>query len=113
MVYDEQNFLRCCVGFSATGYAVETASNAEDALKLMDKRSFELALVVLEWDRWVWMGLCFWKSSKRRLPASDVVMMTAYPTVGTIKQSHDKGASAFLTKPVDLQHLMRTIEGLV
>jgi hypothetical protein len=38
--------------------------------------------------------------------------MTAYPTAGTIKQSHEKGASAFLTKPVDLQHLMQTIRDL-
>jgi DNA-binding NtrC family response regulator len=58
-------------------------------------------------------GLMLLEELKRRLPAIRVVIMTAYPTVRTIKQSHDKGASAFLTKPVDLQHLMQTIQGLV
>jgi DNA-binding NtrC family response regulator len=112
VVDDEQNFLALLRWFlSNRGYVVETASNAEDALKLMDKRSFELALVDIRMGPMD--GLMLLEELKRRLPALRVVMMTAYPTVGSIKQSHDKGASAFLTKPVDLQHLMRTIQGLV
>ena len=112
VVDDEQNFLALLRWFlSNRGYAVETASNAEDALKLMDKRPFELALVDIRMGPMD--GLMLLEELKRRLPALRVVMMTAYPTVGSIKQSHDKGASAFLTKPVDLQHLMQTIQGLV
>jgi DNA-binding NtrC family response regulator len=112
VVDDEQNFLALLRWFlSNRGYAVETASNSEDALKLMDERPFELALVDIRMGPMD--GLMLLEELKRRLPAIRVVIMTAYPTVGSIKQSRDKGASAFLTKPVDLQHLMQTIQGLV
>jgi len=39
-------------------------------------------------------------------------MMTAYPTVGSIKQAFDKGAVRYLTKPVDLPDLAAAIKVL-
>jgi DNA-binding NtrC family response regulator len=42
-----------------------------------------------------------------------VIMMTAYPTVSSIKQAFDRGASRFLTKPVDLQELSQAIKSLL
>jgi CheY-like chemotaxis protein len=38
-----------------------------------------------------------------------IFMMTAYPTVGSIKQAFDKGALRYLTKPVDLQELAEAL----
>jgi len=42
----------------------------------------------------------------------NVVMMTAYPTIGTIKQAFAKGASRYLTKPLDLQDLSDALRTL-
>jgi CheY-like chemotaxis protein len=39
-------------------------------------------------------------------------MMTAYPTVGSIKQAFDKGAVRYLTKPLDLQELAKALSAL-
>jgi CheY-like chemotaxis protein len=39
-------------------------------------------------------------------------MMTAYPTVSSIKQAFDKGALRYLTKPVDLQELAEALKSL-
>jgi DNA-binding response OmpR family regulator len=39
-------------------------------------------------------------------------MMTAYPTTETRLQASENGASAYLTKPVDLQKLVETINSL-
>jgi DNA-binding response OmpR family regulator len=39
-------------------------------------------------------------------------MMTAYPTSETRTQASVNGASAYLTKPVDIQKLVDTINSL-
>ena len=95
---------------SNRGYEVETAASGEEALELVEARAFELALIDIRMGPMD--GLTLLTELKRRLPAIRVVIMTAYPTGGAIKQSRDKGAAAFLTKPVDLQELMKTIHAL-
>ena len=111
VVDDEQNFLALLHWFLTNrGYAVQTAPSAEDALKLVETRPFDLALVDIRMGPMD--GLALLGELKRRLPEIRVVVMTAYPTVGAIKKSHANGAAAFLTKPVDLQELLKTIEGL-
>ncbi|HET7006160.1 MAG TPA: response regulator [Candidatus Binatia bacterium] len=111
VVDDEQNFLSLLRWFlSNRGYDVETAASGEEALELVEARAFELALIDIRMGPMD--GLTLLTELKRRLPAIRVVIMTAYPTGGAIKQSRDKGAAAFLTKPVDLQELMKTIHAL-
>lgn len=111
VVDDEQNFLTLLHWFlSSRGYAVQTAPSAEEALVLIETESFDLALVDIRMG--AMDGLALLDELKRRLPGIRVVMMTAYPHVGAIKQSYAKGASAFLTKPVDLQELLKTIQKL-
>ena len=111
VVDDEQNFLSLLRWFlSNRGYAVETAASAEQALELIDGRAFELALIDIRMGPMD--GLTLLAELKRRIPGIRVVIMTAYPTGGAVKQSRDNGAAAFLTKPVDLQHLMKTIRSL-
>lgn len=110
VVDDEKNFLALLHWFLTNrGYAVETAPNAEEALKLVATRPFDLALVDIRMGPMD--GLALLEELKRRLPEIRVVIMTAYPTIGAIKKSHANGA-AFLTKPVDLQELLKTIEEL-
>jgi len=111
VVDDEENFLALLRWFLTNrGYEVKTALDGEDALKLMKTSSFDLALIDIRIGPID--GLSLLGELKQRLPSTRVVMMTAYPTVVTIKQSFEKGASAFLTKPVDLQELLKTIQGL-
>ena len=111
VVDDEQNFLALLQWLlSNRGYAVETVGSAEEALQLIETKSFDVALVDIRMGPMD--GLALLDEMKRRLPTLRVVIMTAYPSVNVIKQSFAKGASAFLTKPVDLQDLLSTIQGL-
>lgn len=111
IVDDEENFLALLRWFLTNrGYEVQTASSGEDALRLAETRSFDSALVDVRMGPID--GLTLLGELRQRFPVIKVVLMTAYPTVVTIKQSFEKGASAFLTKPVDLQELLKTIEGL-
>ncbi len=53
-------------------------------------------------------GLDLLQEIKRRQPRIRAIMMTAYPTDETRLQAAEKGASAYLAKPLDLQTLLRT-----
>jgi DNA-binding NtrC family response regulator len=111
VVDDEQNFLALLQWLlSNRGYAVQTVASAEEALQLIETKPFDVALVDIRMGPID--GLVLLDEMKRRVPTLRVVIMTAYPSVNVIKQSFAKGASAFLTKPIDLQELLSTIQGL-
>jgi len=108
VVDDEQNFLALLRWFlTSRGYEVQTASNGEDFLRLIETKSFDLAFVDIRMGPVD--GLSLLGELKQRLPLIKIVMMTAYPTIASIKKSFENGASAFLTKPIDLQELLKTI----
>lgn len=111
VIDDEENFLTLLQWFlSQRDYEVFTASSADEALKLLGHRMFDIALIDLRLG--TSDGLMLLEEMTNRLPRPNVFMMTAYPTVSSIKQAFDKGASRYLTKPVDLQELAKALEAL-
>jgi two-component system response regulator HydG len=47
---------------------------------------------------------------KRRNPGVKVIMVTAYSVEDLMRQALDEGVFAILSKPIDMDHLFRTIE---
>jgi DNA-binding NtrC family response regulator len=109
-VDDEENFLTLLDWFlTQRGYEVYTASDADEALRLAEERTFDVALLDVRLGTSN-DGMFLLDELTQQLPRIKVIMMTAYPTVSAIKQAFDKGASRFLTKPVDLQELSEAIK---
>ena len=112
-VDDEENFLTLLQWFlTQRGYDVQTASSVEEAALLAQKQVFDVALLDLRIGA-TNDGLVLLDELNQHLPTVKVIMMTAYPTVSSIKQAFDRGAARFLTKPVDLQELCQTIQTLL
>jgi DNA-binding response OmpR family regulator len=110
-VDDEQNLLELLIRvLGKRGFAVTTAVNGIEALKLLDTHSFNLALLDLKMGPV--NGVQLLKAIKDRRPLIKVIMMTAYPTDETRAQAMENGATAYLTKPFDLQTLVGTISSL-
>ena len=108
VVDDEENFLVLLQWFlGQRGYEVVTASSADAALELLSGRRFDIALIDVRLG--TSDGLALLEEMTKSLPRPNVFMMTAYPTVSSIKQAFDKGASRYLTKPVDLQELAKAL----
>ena len=108
VVDDEENFLVLLQWFlSQRGYEVVTASSADAALEQLSGRRFDIALIDVRLG--TSDGLALLEEMTKSLPRPNVFMMTAYPTVSSIKQAFDKGASRYLTKPVDLQELAKAL----
>ncbi len=110
-VDDEQNLLELLITvLGKRGFKVKTALNGIEALRLLDQESFQLALLDLKMGPL--NGVQLLKQIKDRRPIIKVIMMTAYPTNETRTQASANGASAYLTKPVDIQKLVDTINSL-
>jgi DNA-binding NtrC family response regulator len=109
VVDDEENFLTLLKWFlSQEGYDVSTAPSVEEALNLMQTRAFDVALLDIKLGSGD--GLCLLEEVAARSPGLKVIMMTAYPTVASLKQAFAKGASRYLTKPVDLRELTEALK---
>ena len=110
-VDDEQNLLELLITvLGKRGFKVKTAVNGIEALRLLDQETFQLALLDLKMGPV--NGVQLLKEIKDRRPIIKVIMMTAYPTSETRTQASANGASAYLTKPVDIQKLVDTINSL-
>lgn len=110
-VDDEQNLLELLLRvLGKKGFVVKTALNAPEALNLIEHESFNLALLDIKMG--AMNGVRLLKQMKDRWPHIKVIMMTAYPTSETRIEAFENGASAYLTKPVDLQKLVGTIHSL-
>ncbi|MGE5219755.1 MAG: response regulator [Chloroflexota bacterium] len=109
VVDDEENFLKLLHWFlTQRGYDVATAASADDALSLLNGRAFSVALLDVKLG--TGDGIHLLDQLTQRSPDLKVIMMTAYPTAGSIKQAFDKGAVRYLTKPVDLPELAEAIK---
>jgi DNA-binding NtrC family response regulator len=110
-VDDEQNLLELLItALGKRGFKVRTALNGTEALKLVERESFQLALLDIKMGPV--NGVQLLKEIKNRRPVIKVIMMTAYPTLETRLEASENGASAYLTKPVDLQKLVETLNSL-
>ncbi len=77
---------------------VETALNGEDALKAMERKTFDVVLLDLRMPGMD--GMTVLKSIKRDWPASGIVVITGYPTIESAKEAMRLGACDYLAKPV-------------
>jgi DNA-binding NtrC family response regulator len=111
IVDDEENLLlalRRILG--KEGYQVATASNGNEALELLGKNDFRLAL--LDIRMFPVDGVVLLSEIKRRSPLTKVIMITAYPTADGRNECLRKGAAAYLAKPFGLQALIKTLDHL-
>jgi DNA-binding NtrC family response regulator len=111
VVDDEENFLTLVRWFlTQRGYDVCTASSADDALSLLISHSFKVALLDVKLG--TVDGIALLEQLMQHAPNLKPIMITAYPTAGSMKQAFDKGAIRYFTKPVDLQELADAIRML-
>ena len=111
VVDDEENLLVLLERIlSREGFAVSTAGNAYQALDLVDKNDFGLA--ILDIKMFPVDGVALLSEIKKRSPATHVVMVTAYPTIDTRNECLKIGASTYLTKPLDIQELKSVVQSL-
>jgi nitrogen regulation protein NR(I) len=81
------------------GYEVAVAESGDEALRLLDKQSFDLALTDLRMPRMD--GLSLLTQLKERYPDMVVMMMTAYGSEKIAVEAMKAGAHDYIVKPFD------------
>lgn len=111
IVDDEENLLVLLDRIlSKEGYAVRTAHDSHQALDLIADNQFRAA--ILDIKMFPIDGVTLLGMIKARVPAIRVVMITAYPTTDSRAESMQKGAAAYLTKPLDIVEFKRVLREL-
>jgi DNA-binding NtrC family response regulator len=109
VVDDDENFRRLFFQtLKKGGYQVRTAVNGEDAVGLLQKESFDLALIDIRMSPTD--GFSLLKKVKNVYPNMKTIMITAYSTPDTHTRSLQLGADHCLTKPVEISELKEVIE---
>ncbi|MFZ7128711.1 MAG: sigma-54-dependent transcriptional regulator [Desulfobacterales bacterium] len=86
---------------------IETAQSAEEALRIFEKKSFDLALLDIRMPGMDGMELLV--ELKARVPWLTVLMMTAYGAIEVAVEAIKKGAYDFITKPFDHDEIIHHI----
>ena len=106
VVDDEANHARVMsIGLRIEGFEVETAGNAEGALKTLGTAEFDVAIVDLMMPGT--NGIQLARMVRERYPQTRVVLTSAYHLSERQLVRADCGAVGFVPKPFDLSELAR------
>lgn len=113
IIDDDKNMCDVCqFALSAEGYDVSFAMDSKAAWESMSLQKFDIALVDIripgEMD-----GEQLSLEIKNRFPDTDVIIMTAYPTLDTAVNILKKGAYDYLVKPLNIDTLRATVRKCV
>jgi DNA-binding NtrC family response regulator len=109
LLVDDDAELRTDVAsyFSRQGYHVEQAEDGEQALDLLERRSYDV--MVLDLIMSGLSGLDVLKEVQARNAECEVVMLTGEGTIESAVEAMKLGAREFLTKPISLKELDRLV----
>ncbi len=109
LVDDDPGLLRLLsIRLRAEGYEVEAVESAHKALGCLHRFSPDLVVTDLRMDKMDGIGLL--KELQTRSPGLRVVIITAHGTIPDAVTATQSGAFGFLTKPIDKDELMATVE---
>jgi ATP-dependent Lon protease len=98
--------------FSGMGHTVQVAVNGLDALQQVEESDhFDVMITDLKMDKMD--GLTLIDKISKASPETSVIMVTGYATVANAVDAMRKGATHYLSKPVQLDKLKETVEEIL
>lgn len=103
-----------CEYFSLQGYKVDTASELEEAEKLLDAADYKVVIQDLRLTmRSTHDGLDMIKLIREHNPQTRIIVLTAYGSAEIEDEARRCGADAFLRKPKPLSQVAQVVQGLL
>ena len=90
--------LSCEKVLASEGHKVQSAKSGEEALQKLDSNEYDLVITDLKIPDQ--SGLSLLENIKSYHPATDVVMITGFPSVETAREAMKLGASDYVPKPL-------------
>jgi len=110
LVVDDEFEVREALGEALTrsGYRIAIAANAFDALSLLKEKRFHMLLTDISMPKM--SGIELLEIASKIHPDMPIVLITGFGDVELAKTSLQKGASDFITKPVNIRELPIIVE---
>ncbi len=108
LVVEDQDAMResLMIAFKDEGYQVEGAASGEEAMHKLDSQNgYDLVVTDLKMKKVD--GLEVLRAVKSANPSAEVVLITAYGTIGTAVQAIRDGAYDYVTKPFRHQEILK------
>jgi CheY-like chemotaxis protein len=111
LVVDDDEVVRLAHQRSLAGahYQVVAVWNGAEALAAMERQPFDVILLDLRMPGMD--GLSVLRMIKQRWPETEIVIVTGYPSLETVKEAVELGASDYLTKPVGPDEVIHAAHG--
>ena len=99
-----------CYVLAPVGAVVEAAGGAEALAKIQAERP---SVVLLDLVMPEVGGLEVLEKALRLVPSLCVIMLTGQSDISVAREALERGARAYITKPIDPQRLRETVEDLI
>jgi len=111
LIVDDEKNLRTTLAdiLGGEGYEVATADSGEKAVKMFERRPYDLVLMDVRMPGMD--GMEAFRIIRRKRRDAQVVLMSAYSMDHLRRQCLDEGAVAFVRKPLDVENLVKLIRG--
>jgi DNA-binding NtrC family response regulator len=110
LVVDDEPDLRLALGqvLLDEGHAVDVAADAETAFELLASRAFDLVVSDVRLPKVD--GLTLLRRIRREFPLTEVLLVTAYSSIGDAVMAMKDSAVDYLRKPFDIARLVTVVE---
>jgi DNA-binding NtrC family response regulator len=110
LLVDDEPDLRASLGqvLRDEGHAVDLASDGEAAIARLAAQPFHLVVSDVRLPKLD--GLTLLRRIRKDFPSTEVLIMTAYGSIGDAVTAMKDSAVDYLTKPFDLSHFMTAVE---
>ena len=109
LIDDDENIRRVLTEIlQEKGYKVDPAETGERAIELSNKRFYNIALIDIRLPDM--SGVELLTRLKETKPKMRKVIITGYPTLENAIEALNRGAHAYIVKPLDISKALATIE---
>ncbi|MEM7828254.1 MAG: sigma-54 dependent transcriptional regulator, partial [Candidatus Aenigmatarchaeota archaeon] len=109
IVDDEEDTLdACCLVLGKLGMQVQTANNANQALRLIRENSFDIVIADIKMPGMD--GIELLRNLKKIDPLTRVIMITGYATIESAVESMKAGAFDYISKPFTTEQLRAAVK---
>ena len=113
LIVDDESDLRILLAHELTtaGYEIKEASDGAEAIELLKKNQFDLALLDIQMP--VMNGIQVLKYIHTQAPATKAIMLTGYADLKHAMEAREYGAKDFISKPYKIDDIFATISRLL
>jgi DNA-binding NtrC family response regulator len=109
VVDDDPNICEVlATNLEAKGYAVKCAGTGKKAIEMSKDEQFNLALIDIRLPDM--QGIELLTQLRGTVPKMMKIIITGYPSIENAVEALNKGADAYVIKPLDMEKVLKTIE---